>query len=154
MTTFDRWKFTGKVYLWHYSQNARNFPGWHLTADAAGCQSLIELFKLLGTTSSPATRRISVTPPTREILSVPNSGILPWTAPDRLVLTFHSDPRAWQITEANQVAEFVFGHSWLSQLQAGISGIGQGQGDYSIGNPNVPSQRLWFWWQSSPLKNA
>ena len=38
-----RWKQRGIISLWRYTENSRNYSGWHLTADAAGCASLLEL---------------------------------------------------------------------------------------------------------------
>jgi len=33
----------GRVSLWRYNLNERNYPGWNLDVDAAGCGSLLEL---------------------------------------------------------------------------------------------------------------
>ena len=59
----------GAVYLWTYVESSRSYEGWHLTADAAGCQSLLAAIDALATTGSMA---IPTLPPTAAILSVPN----------------------------------------------------------------------------------
>ncbi len=28
-----KWRQRGRVYLWQYQENTRNYPGWHMTAD-------------------------------------------------------------------------------------------------------------------------
>jgi hypothetical protein len=45
--TVARWKQQGRVYLWRYKENRKNYPGWHFTADAVACNALLELFELM-----------------------------------------------------------------------------------------------------------
>lgn len=55
----------GRVSLWRYTENERNYPGWNLNADAAGCRSLLELLDALTITGAGG-RTVTVTQPTSE----------------------------------------------------------------------------------------
>lgn len=60
------WRQDGRISLWRYRKAGAMYGGWHFTADAKGCASLIELCSILSTATEPAHRTISVTDP-REV---------------------------------------------------------------------------------------
>ena len=138
------WKQQGSIYLWRYTENERNYPGWHLSADPAGCQSLVALFEALAADGPSAFRTIDLTAPTTAILSVPNnrSGTAKFKSPKKWRIGFSKDPSHWSFSQQLESAEFSYGYVWLSPLCKGVNGIPQGHGDYSIGG----DPRLWFWW--------
>jgi hypothetical protein len=41
MQTAHLWKQAGRISVWRYTENAGNYPGWHLTADPAGFSRLL-----------------------------------------------------------------------------------------------------------------
>lgn len=140
------WKQVGRVSLWHYTENDRNYPGWHLTADAAGCASLVALLDALAADGIQASRSVRITPPSKAQLSVPNnqSGSAAWRAPDKLRVSLSSSPADWLFPLDLNRAIITVGTDWLAPLREGISGIPLGRGDYSIGAKG--NSRLWFWW--------
>ena len=142
------WKQTGNVSLWRYTGNERNYPGWHLTADTAGCESLIALLDALAADGIPASRAVEITPPSKAQLGVPNnkSGSAAWRSPSKLRVTFSSDPADWSFPPDLEPAVLAVGSDRLAELREGISGIPHGRGDYSIGSAGNGSSRLWFWW--------
>ena len=142
------WKQTGNVSLWRYTENERNYPGWHLTADTAGCDSLIALLDALVSDGIPAFRAVEITPLSKAQLGVPNnkSGLAAWRSPGKLRVTFSSDPAEWSFPPDLEPAVLAIGSDWLAPLQEGISGIPHGRGDCSIGFAGNGSSRLWFWW--------
>ena len=141
------WKQSGSVSLWYYTENERNYPGWHLTADAAGCESLIALIDLFAT-GTPASRAVDITPPSEAQLGVPNnkSGLAAWRAPSKLRVAFSNNPADWSFPPELDPAVLTIGSDWLAPLREGISGIPHGRGDYSIGPSGKGGSRLWFWW--------
>ena len=142
------WKQSGNVSLWYYTENERNYPGWHLTADAAGCESLVGLLDALAADGIPASRVVEITPPSKAQLGIPNnqSGLAAWRAPSKLRIAFSSNPAEWSVPRDLDPTALTIGSDWLAPLREGISGIPHGRGDYSIGPAGKLSPRLWFWW--------
>ena len=50
---------TGRVWLWRYPGAARHFPGWHMTADAAGAASLCDLLDAFERQVGPSFRTVA-----------------------------------------------------------------------------------------------
>lgn len=142
------WKQSGNVSLWYYTENERNYPGWHLTADAAGCDSLVALIDVLAADGCAASRVVEIRPPSSAQLKVPNnkSGLAAWQAPGKLRIAFSEDPAQWSFPLGLEPAVLTLGSDWLAPLRDGVSGIARGRGDYSIGLAGNGSSRLWFWW--------
>jgi hypothetical protein len=139
-----RWRLRGHVYLWRYKGNAQNYPGWHLTADVAGCGSLLELIDLIGTSRFSSQAKVLLSVPGHPQLSAPNAG-LPYTAAKSLDL-YHSPtklaPDHWQLEEINGRVCLEFGRKGLIDFRQGIVDVARYEGDYSIGSAG---QQLWFW---------
>lgn len=142
----NSWKQSGRISLWRYTENERNFPGWHLNADAAGCRSLLALLEMLAANGS-GSRTVTVTAPTKAQLDVSNNkaGLGAWVAPDKLLVTFSPTPDEWSFPPEIDPAVITVGSAWLAQLRKGIAGIPEGCGDYSVGD-RKGSYPLWFWW--------
>lgn len=142
------WKQSGNASLWYYTENERNYPGWHLTADAAGCDSLVALLDVLAADGNGAFRIVEIRPPSNAQLKVPNnkSGLAAWQAPSKLRIAFSDDPAEWSFPLGLEPASLTLGSDWLTPLRDGISGIPRGRGDYSIGRIGKGSAKLWFWW--------
>jgi hypothetical protein len=141
------WKQSGSVSLWRYTENLRNYPGWHLTADAVGCASVVTLLDALESDNSAVSRTIALVPPTPAVLAVPNNRSSAVIAPEKLRMSFSLAPSQWSFTESAAPAELTFGSNWLPQLRRAIAGISRGEGDYSIGESGGGNLPLWFWWQ-------
>jgi len=138
------WKQSGRISLWRYEPNDRNFLGWHLNADAAGCESLLALLDELPHGPQPY-RTLAITEPTPKQLNVPRANAS-WVAPSRLRLAWSSGPAAWEFSAELDPATLTFGAHWLVPLRNGIAGICKGQGDYAIGTRKGIGLPLWFWW--------
>ena len=141
------WKQRGAISLWRYTENERNYPGWHLSANSAGCESLIALIEVLSADGAGATRSVKLMPPTPAILGVPNNkhGTAKFKAPEKLRISFSGVSDHWLFPQQLEPAELSFGHDWIARLRNGLAGIPNGIGDFSIGG-EFP---LWFWWQVS-----
>jgi hypothetical protein len=151
----NAWKQEGNVYLWRYPDAFRNFPGWHLSADSVGAESLLELLSRLGESAVTAYRTVRITEPTRAVLSVPNNrgGNTRFWSPLRLRLVFDPSDVAstlWELRLEHGQVNLSVGEKFRSLLVAGIVDIMERKGDYSIGgHRNEPKEErtcLWFWW--------
>ncbi|MCL2310132.1 MAG: hypothetical protein FWC42_07660 [Proteobacteria bacterium] len=142
------WKQAGNVSLWYYTENECNYPGWHLNADAAGCESLIALLDAFAADGVTASRTVAIKPPSKNQLRVPNNryGLAAWQSPGKLRIVFSSNPTDWSFPLSSEAAIFTVGSNWLPSLREGISGIPYGRGDYAIGPAGKGNSRLWFWW--------
>lgn len=136
------------IYLWLYKENKRNYPGYHLTADNAGCDHLIRLAEELGNAKSAITHKIELSPVNEKILAVPNN-----TRGNKTAVSF----KFWKLAcnPEFKKAHFLYDNSYptctleLSPQQAGciaegVRDIKKGRGDYCIGGKG--DHLLWFWW--------
>ena len=140
-------KQTGVISLWRYTEFRKNFGGWHLSADDAGIQSLLQLLNVLQ--SAPESHRtVAITPPSMQLLKVPNfqQGRAKWVAPAKLQLRVSSAPETWEFPEDLDPAQFTVGASYLPALSRALEGIPRGEGDFSIGSKKRGKLRLCFWW--------
>ena len=143
------WQQNGSISLWRYTENERNYPGWHLTADMSGCASLVALLDALLNDGIEASRVIKISAPTPTILQVPNNrgGQAGWRSPERLRVTYSKTQSFWAFPKQLGSAELTIGADWLVRMRDAVTGIPQGQGDYSIGADEHDNLPLWFWWQ-------
>lgn len=142
---FGTWKPSGAVSLWRYTENTRNYPGWHLNADVAGCRSLLDLLDALATEPG-SYRTIPLRPPSEAQLSVPNNRGAAPAAATKLRLAVADAPAQWHLPADHDPATLTIGSDWLAPLRKGLLDITRGRGDYSIGEEDSDSLRLWFWW--------
>lgn len=136
------------IYLWRYQENKRNYPGYHLTADAEGCDQLISLTEELEKTKSAVNHHIELSPVNEKILAVPNN-----TQGNKTVISL----KFWNLVcdPKFRKAHFEYDNLYpictleLSPQQAGciaegVRDIKNGRGDYCIGGKG--ENLLWFWW--------
>ena len=143
-----RWKQRGIISLWRYTENSRNYTGWHLSADAVGCASLLELLQALTASPESAYRTVHVTPPSPTTLKVPNFRSAKWVAPTKWRIAFEPNKEAtslWNIETQQDSMNLTLGGTMIQELASGVKDISRGEGDYSIGGSDR-QPRLWFWW--------
>lgn len=143
--TLAAWKLSGSVSLWRYAANTRNYPGWHLNADAAGCRSLLGLLDALATERG-SYRTFPLRPPNEAPLSVPNNRRAAPVAATKLQLALSAAPAQWHLPPDHDPARLTIGSDWLAPLRQRLLAIAQGRGDYTIGEDGNGSLPLWFWW--------
>lgn len=141
-----RWEQSGHIALWRYKERNRNYEGWHLTADAGGCESLSALIEAMAVDGSGASRSIGIKRPTRAMRSVPRSPEWAITVPSAWQISVGSEVSEWRFPETSEYAELRVGMDWLPLLADGIRDIRRGMGDYSIGDTDRGDLPLWFWW--------
>ena len=154
-------KRRGAIFLWRYRDNARNYPGWNLSADASGACSLLRRLRALAQSSHGTSRTVNVDVPTLTVLRVPNNegGKARWWAPSRWRVAFQPDPEhrdLWKFPDDEDPAVLTLGRDRLADLIKGVEAITHGRGDYSIGgsagDPSRPQAELWLWWYLPPNK--
>lgn len=140
------WKKAGRIWLWRYAEKNRNFPGWHLSADKKGRESLITLIEAIGVDGSGATRSIALDPKDARVLSIPGRRVAKVVVPSAWRITVVGpDDTAWRFPETEEFAELMVGSGWLDLLAAGFADIQNPIGDYAIGIQGAGTSKLWFW---------
>ncbi len=135
----NQWNQKGKVYLWRYEGNPKNYSGWHLHCDKAGASSLAELISALTHLDSRFHRTVNLTQPTHQQLGVPNSSAKAISDTKMVV----SKDDVWSIKSEGGKTHFRFDDENMPMLLQAILGIPESKGDFSIG---TKGSRLWFWW--------
>lgn len=130
--------------MWHYAGFPRNYPGYHLNADAAGCVFLKGLIEQLRDGRLPGGKGIKLTAPTTAQLAVPNCPLkcIPATHLDlQYRMEAPDDHFSIEDREGRLVVEM--GHSKLAEFERGIDDISRGGGDWAV---HGSGRSLWFWW--------
>lgn len=117
-----------------------------MTADQAGCTSLLALLDVLPSAPPATFRTLTVSKPTPLILRVANHRSAPALTPSKCRVRLSANPSEWYFSPCTDVAELVIGVDWFARLRKGIADIKIGGGDYAIGDTTAGSQKLWFWW--------
>ena len=148
-TQIEKFKVDGKVYVWKYTENQRNYPGWNLTVDLKASKNLSELLDLMNTSEWPGKMTISTELPTESQLKVPNNhgGLAKWNSKPKLTLNYikGESENHWLIKEIDNCIEIQFGKTKLIELKNAINGIPKGDGEYAISD-NKDESILYFWW--------
>jgi hypothetical protein len=142
----------GRIYFWRYQETRKGWEGWHMTADAAGCGSLVAAIDQLLAADAGSSRPFPILAPTPAILAVPNNRRVPAVAPKRFSIIFRNgeeQSRYWEIHESEGTLVLSLGAARLHELRTAIEDVAKGGGDYAVGadGKRRPSdQCLWFWW--------
>ncbi len=140
----NKWTQHGKVYLWQYNGSPKNYIGWHITCDKEGIVSLSELISLMIKSDDNGKRTVNLFKPKSSELKVPNCKSKA-IAVTKITILYEADsPDIWDFRKED---ERVFLHTGINQLikfKSGLQNLGQGQGDYSIGDKE---NKVWFWWR-------
>jgi hypothetical protein len=149
---FEKWKLSGKLFLWTYLENKKNYPGWNLSLDNSAVISLLDLLKKMNESKWPSSKSIVVCPPSKKILKGPNNrdGRAKCYSPKSFRIKYNKDsvpPRYWNLELLESCLTLSVGHIKLDELRKSIEDINNGLDDYSIGPDDLSDSdsRLWFW---------
>ena len=142
----EKFKITGKVFIWAYPENKNNYPGWNFTADKRACDELYQLLTLMDQYDWTSLKTISTSLPGQRQLNAVNIKA-PWKSKTRLTLKCKktADENYWQIIKHADELEIVFGKNKLIELQKAIKGIPKNEGDFAITDEN-DNNFLYIWW--------
>ena len=106
----DSWKQAGRFFLWRFTENTRNFPGWHFMVDSAASASIAALLRSIAQRETVCSRTIVVSLPTAEVLRIPNNRNSQCVAPERVRLESDLlDGNAWALVEDGAVVHWRLG---------------------------------------------
>jgi len=143
MKSINTWAQGGRIYLWRYLENTRNYPGWHLAFDREGGISLLGLLSLMKTTIENSNRTITLSPPTADVLAIPNNRRSKIESKGKLRIHWEPQNRnRWLIEEAEDEVTMILGPSVLQNFKHAIENPGKAFDTTITAEPLV-----WFWGQ-------
>jgi hypothetical protein len=148
-TRIEKYKVGGKVYIWTFKENSRNYPEWNFTVDLKASKSLSELLDFMNKCEWSTNKTIKTEKPTRLQLDVPNNLYGTAKSISKSNMTFKckttETTNHWLIKETDNGIEVQFGKEKLIELQNAINGIPENRGDFAISDNN-DNNILYFWW--------
>jgi hypothetical protein len=137
----NRWKQAGRLFFWRFTENARNFPGWHFMVDRAASTSIAALLRSMAQNTYPCSRSLVVSLPTAEVLSIPNNRNSQCVAPETLRIELDlSSADAWALVEDGAVVHWRLGAESLRSM-ADVFADPARYFDSTVGREPV----LWSW---------
>ena len=135
------WKQTGKIFIWRYDGNPKNYRGWHMSADKLGCKSLLELLEIYKQYNTDVWRTLQLSTPTSEQYLVPSRRFIP-IIESKLTIQKNENSEFWKIEKIRSKLMIETGTNNLAKLISGVNDVMNNKGDYFIGSKG---QELWFW---------
>lgn len=139
-----------RIFFWKYARG-RNYPGYHLTADASGAAHLIERLSARLDDRLDRPIRFELSVPQERELSVPNNKRhIPVVTASELVVSidFAASGNALSVTRDGDSLVVNMSETLVQPLMTGVEGLQQGEGDYAIwGDQKDASDGIWFWWR-------
>jgi len=133
------WSKSGKIAIWRYEPQAKNFPGWHMSCDSEGYKSLNELLSVFLDSESMKKRTLVLDTPDPYIAS----STLKKTMQNKLVIVKSSDDSQWLLSDDCGKLILDIGSGKITELMGGVNDALTGKYDFSVGATN--GQNLWFW---------
>jgi hypothetical protein len=141
----QNWSQQGLVSLWRYVGANRSYRGWHLSADADGCQSLLALINAFSDDAPVSYRTVSLAAPSKTLLAVPGRMFSGVESASKLRLAYRASSTEWLLTTSDDIMSLTFGEIWRGKLRDATNALFAGDGDFKIG-PEDSEQGIWFWW--------
>lgn len=148
----ENYNFNGKVYVWKYLENYKNYPGWNFTVDKMAAKQLTELFSLMLSSEFPTKKKIETSVPSKPQLEVPNNlhGKADYKTKSTVVFNLKKSGKSdlWNIVEQDDSLEIILGIEKLYELNNAIGKILLGEGDFAIYDKNEKSRDnlFYIWW--------
>lgn len=147
----EKLKISGHVYIWRYSDNDKNYPGWNLTVDNMASEEISNLLDLMSKCEWTTSKKIFAQRPTDNEVSVPNNrrGDASWTTKEKITITHKTSesPDFWALIDKEDELEIRFGKQKLMELKSAIESIPTGKGDFSMAD-RQDENILTFWWRA------
>jgi hypothetical protein len=141
MKNIEAWTQDGKIFLWRYLENTKNYPGWHLAFDIHGGTSLLQLLSIMKTTNDNCMRTITLSHPSAEVLRIPNNRHARVQSKPKLRLRWQPhDGNVWAIEESDTEISMVLGTRVSENVIHAIENPGKAFDETIAVDP-----LLWFW---------
>jgi hypothetical protein len=137
----ETWKQSGRLFLWRFTDNVRNFPGWHFMLDSTGSKSIASLLHAMSKSATSCDRIVQVSQPTTEVLRVPNNRSAGYVSPTKLRIELDaSDADAWALDD-----DGVALHWRLGSRTAAVAADAFSDPSKYLGSSIGAKPPLWSW---------
>ena len=142
--TIEKFQFSGSLYIWKYVDDQSHYPGWNITGDNDGCDSLIELLEIMDKSDYPSRKSIKTVPVTANQVKVANGGR--YKATESLKLDYKRYGQIeWKTSETKDGLLIEFNKDKIKELKTSIQKIKKGNGDFAVSD-SLDDNVLYFWW--------
>jgi hypothetical protein len=142
------WRQQGQIAFWRFEPHPSNkYPGWHFSADEAGCDSLRDLLQRF--TPDAAAHRTWMADPVRierasHVVGHRRSRTVTY---QRIRISCQFDEAApYSFVEDGDVLNFAVGNSRLSEFLGAVANIQMPQHEFQVSWGRSSNETLWFWW--------
>ncbi|MFN4092363.1 MAG: hypothetical protein ACK4FG_05665 [Brevundimonas sp.] len=123
----------------------RMYSGWHVSADAEGCDSLLELLNALASARTADHRTLAIMDPKSVgVDRIFSDHALKVHHPTKLRLKFDPAAPEAELVEASDRVTLTMGTDGLESLRKAVSDLRSDEADFSISLAG--EDRLSFWW--------
>lgn len=144
-TDIPKMKLQGRLSIWKFSPENRNYIGWNLTGDIQGCISLIDLLEQMQHASLALLRLTLITEPITAEHGKVIAGAKPFKTAQQLTLQYaKGEPQLWHTEEADEEVILSFGDREIELLQTALYRVIKGEHDFAIGDAQ-DEHLLYFW---------
>jgi hypothetical protein len=141
MNEIIKWTQKGQVFFWRYTENIRNYPGWHLALDLSGGNSVLVLLSSMKLLNEPTMRTVRLTKPGPDVLAIPNNPKSGIVAKDRLRIDWTPEPKnEWSIDEQDDEVVMALGKTVLANIEKAIENPKK-----AFDTTIALDPFLWFW---------
>jgi hypothetical protein len=141
MQDLNSWRQAGLLHLWRFTENVKDYPGWHLATDPTGHASFLDLLRRLRRTSEfSASRTVHPTPPSAELLAAVNNRRSSVVSPARVRVTRSDVADQWVLAERGAEVTVTIG---VAQLGGTIQWLADPAAAFDTSYGKDPP--LWFW---------
>jgi hypothetical protein len=111
LSSVETWRQSGRLFFWRFTENVRNYPGWHFMLDSTGSISISALVRAMSKSATKCIRTVQVSYPTAEVLQVPNNRSAGCVAPTKLRIELDTtDPSTWSLNDDGVAVHWRFGY--------------------------------------------
>lgn len=142
-----QFKDLGKVAIWHYKDNPKNYPGLHFTASDKACDCLIAIFNEVLSKNSSFHLEMPLYTKDKRVHEVTGCS-LKFKLYKTLNLIYKlKEPNLITFAVSDESITIKIGKEKLNEFNNGLIDIKNCEGDYTIGNyEKTPFNQMWFWW--------
>src|SRR5688572_6265419 len=107
--TIKKCGVNGKIHIWEFKEENSNRKHWNFTADNEGCSSFIQLLELMQSSPYSSNKTLTLTPPAKLQIEVPNNRNIAWRTKSKLKLIFkQNETTVWNIKVGGDELEINF----------------------------------------------
>lgn len=124
----------------------RMYAGWHCSADAEGCDSLLELLNAFASVGTADHRTLAVADPKSVgVDRIFSDHPLKVHHPAKLRLAFDPAAPEVELVEASDRVTLTIGADGLEAFREAFSDLRAGEADFAIGLAGDDSLSFWWW---------